>query len=42
MLQEADDEVGGWVDRHGDTEVDGEVRQGVGEEGRTILNRPEG
>ena len=29
MLQEADNEVGGWVDRHGDGEVDGLERQGV-------------
>ena len=40
MLQEADDEVGGWVDRRGDGEVDGLERQRVREEPLTLLNRP--
>ena len=40
MLQEADDEIGGWVDWHGDGEVDCLERMGVGNEGRTFLNRP--
>ena len=41
VLQEADNEVGGWVDRSGDGEVNGSERLGVGEEGRTFLNLPE-
>ena len=42
MFQEADDEVGGWVDWHCNGEIYGSGREIIQRQGRTVLDRPGG